>query len=162
MPNANQSHPKRSRSKSQTVKSRGKQTQTKPPRASHRRRKSGKRRRSGRKLRPDVLIIIVVFAIAFGALIQQAAILRLDRQISNLQDQVNTQKSLNDSKEGKIVSSHNLAKIEKKARSYGMSEPKADQYVYMVSKHQKKQKTNFDYLIDWFKAKLSKYGIIKK
>ncbi|MGI6557327.1 MAG: septum formation initiator family protein [Pseudoramibacter sp.] len=109
-----------------------------------------------------MLIIIVVFAIAFGALIQQAAILRLDRQISNLQDQVNTQKSLNDSKEGKIVSSHNLAKIEKKARSYGMSEPKADQYVYMVSKHQKKQKTNFDYLIDWFKAKLSKYGIIKK
>lgn len=162
MPNANQSHSKTSRSKSRGTSSQKEKQQTKSADASKRRRRSKKRQRSRKRLRPDVLIIIVFFAIAFGALVQQAAILRLDRQISNLQSQVNTQKSLNDSKEGKIVSSHNLAKIEKKARSYGMREPSADQYVYMVPKHQQKQKTNFNYLIDWFKANLSKYGILKK
>lgn len=160
MPNANQSHSKMPRSKSRGTTSQRKKQQTKSTDAPKRRRRSKKRQRSKKQLRPDVLIIIVVFAIAFGALVQQAAILRLDRQISNLQSQVNTQKSLNDSKEGKIVSSHNLAKIEKKARSYGMREPSTDQYVYMVPKHQQKKKTNFGYLIDWFKANLSKYGIL--
>jgi cell division protein FtsL len=126
-------------------------------------RRSGRKRRSDKRgLRPDVLLFIVVFAIAFGALVQQAAILRLDKQVSTLQKQVDTQKALNDSKEGKIVSSQNLSRIEEKARAYGMSEPTADQYVYMVPKKAKKQKTNMDYLVEWIQKQGLKFGIGKK
>ncbi|MGN0193833.1 MAG: septum formation initiator family protein [Pseudoramibacter sp.] len=120
------------------------------------------RTKKKRSIKPIALICIVFFVIAFGALVQQAAILRLDKQISTLQKQVDTQKALNDSKEGKIVSSQNLSRIENKAREYGMSEPTANQYVYMVPKKAKKQKTNIDYLIEWLKENGLKIGIGKK
>ncbi|MCH4072625.1 septum formation initiator family protein [Pseudoramibacter sp.] len=125
-------------------------------------RQSRKRASKKRGIRPWTLLIIIMFVIAFGALVQQAAILRLDKQVSTLQKQVDTQKALNDSKEGKIVSSQNLSRIEEKARAYGMSEPTADQYVYMVPKKAKKQKTNMDYLIEWIQKQGLNFGIGKK
>jgi cell division protein FtsL len=125
-------------------------------------RQSRKRASKKRGIRPWTLLIIIMFVIAFGALVQQAAILRLDKQVSTLQKQVDTQKALNDSKEGKIVSSQNLSRIEEKARAYGMSEPTADQYVYMVPKKAKKQKTNMDYLVEWIQKQGLKFGIGKK
>jgi cell division protein FtsL len=131
--------------------------------------KTGKKPRQGRKrtskkrsIRPLAVLLVMMFVVAFGVLIEQAAILRLDKQITNLQQQVDTQKSLNDSKEGKIVSSQNLSRIESKARAYGMGEPNADQYVYMVPKKAKKQKTNMDYLIEWLQKNGLKIGIGKK
>jgi cell division protein FtsL len=95
----------------------------------------GTRRQKARRQRSVARIgIVIFFAACFGILLQQAAITSLDGDVRALQSQVKEQQSVNDSLEGKIIGSRNLAAIEAKARKYGMTEPTAKQYVYIVMK----------------------------
>ena len=93
-----------------------------------------RRRRAKRQRSLARFGIVIFFAACFGVLLQQAVITSLDGDVRALQSQVKEQQSVNDSLEGKIISSRNLAAIEAKARNYGMTEPTAKQYVYIVMK----------------------------
>lgn len=104
-----------------------------------------RRRPRGQKTPPIVRIgLILFFAVAFGMLVQQAVITGLDRDVNNLQSQVEAQQAANDSKEGKVISGRNLDKIEEKARAYGMTEPKKKQYQYVVVKENNGASSPFD------------------
>lgn len=79
-----------------------------------------------------VLAAIIIFVIGLLVLIQHAIILKMDNDVRNLQSTLEQQQAVNDSKEGQLVSSQNLATIEATARGYGMTEPATTQYVYVT------------------------------
>lgn len=107
-------------------------TEKRPSRKTPRRRRSSHASEQVKVPRLVRIGLIVLFVVMFGILMQQAVIIGLDRDVSRLQAQVKAQQSLNDSKEGKIISGRNLDKIEEKARSYGMTEPTKKQYQTVV------------------------------
>lgn len=71
----------------------------------------------------------LLFCLCVGILIQHSIILSLGHDINQLQTQYDDVKSINDSKEGQLVSSRDYSQIEATARSYGMTEATAEQKV---------------------------------
>lgn len=83
-----------------------------------------------------VILSVVVFIIMLLILVQHSYISKLDTDIRDLETQLQEIQSENDSKEGQITAGQNLSQIEEKARSYGMQDPTADQYVYVTAESQ--------------------------
>lgn len=126
---------KTSRSRRQQRLAREKKVESgRPARAGASVRPSARGQRAKRQRSLARIGIVIFFVACFGILLQQAVITSLDGDVRALQSRVKEQQSVNDSLEGKIISSRNLAAIEAKARKYGMTEPTAKQYVYIVMK----------------------------
>ncbi len=79
-----------------------------------------------------VAVFIFLFIVSVGILVQHSIISQLDSEVNTLQSTLNEQRSLNDSKEGQLVTRRDYTQIEATARSYGMTEATADQQVTQV------------------------------
>lgn len=77
-----------------------------------------------------VLTAVLVYLVAMGLLFQHSRITELNEEIRAKQTELTAITNINDSKEGKIVSHRDLSAVEAEARSYGMTEPDASQFVY--------------------------------
>ncbi len=73
---------------------------------------------------------VIAFALIIGMLFQLSVISELNGEIRTAQTELSEKQSLNDSKNGQLVSSQETDNIEATARSYGMTEPTSDQYIY--------------------------------
>lgn len=100
---------------------------------------SGKGRTAAKKRKkaisvPRVFYIalgaFLIYLVCMGLLFQHSRITELNEEIRTTQTQLEEIQGTNDSKSGQIVSNRDLTAIEAAARSYGMTEPSADQFVY--------------------------------
>lgn len=77
-----------------------------------------------------MLVLAVVFMLCIGLLFQKSIISERNEEIRSARAELTQKQEINDSKNGQILSSLEDGSIEAAARSYGMTEPTADQYVY--------------------------------
>ncbi|MEG0074408.1 MAG: hypothetical protein RR310_02770 [Eubacterium sp.] len=77
-----------------------------------------------------IMAAIAFFIVATGLLFQQLIITELDGEVRTMQVALADQQKINDSKEGQLVSNDEFQNIEATARSYGMAEASANQYVF--------------------------------
>lgn len=125
-----------------------------PNKAERSRKKSKKKQMNGMSY--VMMAAALLFIVCLLILIQHNIISSLDNQVRNLESTLSEQQSLNDSKEGQLISSRNLETVETAARGYGMTEPQADQYVYVVTQPKTNANDQSNVVIKWWNEHINK------